>query len=493
MAREDAPSDLLAWARRRIGETALQLALTNSTVVEHAVLNRTLRFHVSGTDRPAKLQSELKLTAAHYDLTSLVADASAPERPSLLDIGGNVGAAAILAHVLSGACVVTLEPVPTTFFFLRWNLRENAVPELLHGAHDAGADRGRACGVRPLNLALTHDGQRTVRLSMGARSMNAHEADGAISYAEGDDAASPHGSSTFEVASTSVGQLLARHGRLLLGRTGRVSLLKVDCEGLGAGAAHPVHRSQWLARTVGAQPCARASGTAVRPPRVCAAAQAASTISRGSCSAARPLAGAARRRWPIASPRCGHVGMCMLGMGMLACGHVHHAAVACGQVGMRACGHAGMCILSPMRMACACRSLPPKVVGELHGCGWMQPGVAMLTSWYHQARAPTAGPANATTARRRATCLPGRRGCHHQPVYMGDDRACHALARTFLARTSLPAGSGHGFRACRCGANLTRPGTCLPWDASTWGRRRGASPWVYDRRPLAPCAHFCMC
>ena len=86
--------------------------------------------------------------------------------------GGNIGIIAVstmMLHAGAGKCarLITVEPTPETFLFLRWNLHANGVPDIT---------RGGSCGVLPVNQALTRDG-RQVKLVLGQRSMNAHLVD----------------------------------------------------------------------------------------------------------------------------------------------------------------------------------------------------------------------------------------------------------------------------------------------------------------------------
>lgn len=73
----------------------------------------------------------------------------------ILDVGANVGAFTVIAAQLHPTLqIVSLEPTPTTYFFLRWNLWLNRI-RLLSRSRLGVPD---AYGVLPINAAVTADG-----------------------------------------------------------------------------------------------------------------------------------------------------------------------------------------------------------------------------------------------------------------------------------------------------------------------------------------------
>ena len=54
-----------------------------------------------------------------------------PAGAPIVDVGANIGDTAIQLHQLNPkAFIVALEPVPSSYLFLRWNLLSNQVPRL---------------------------------------------------------------------------------------------------------------------------------------------------------------------------------------------------------------------------------------------------------------------------------------------------------------------------------------------------------------------------
>lgn len=138
---------------------------------------------------------------------------------SMIDIGGNYGRVTIAAFKLHPANlrIVTVEPVPSTYFLLRWNLWLNGVPEieLQEFYHNPSKP-----GVLPLNHGISDS--KTEEKMTGfcyapPRTMQARVCDCAKAYP---------GEHCSGVISKSLNTLVS----LFVGAT-EITLLKMDCEG----------------------------------------------------------------------------------------------------------------------------------------------------------------------------------------------------------------------------------------------------------------------
>merc|ERR1719487_1738742 len=63
---------------------------------------------------------------------------------NMIDLGGNYGAVSIAAFKKypSQLCAVSVEPIPSTYFFMRWNMWLNGVPALEESDLQAGTKPG---------------------------------------------------------------------------------------------------------------------------------------------------------------------------------------------------------------------------------------------------------------------------------------------------------------------------------------------------------------
>jgi len=137
---------------------------------------------------------------------------------SMIDIGGNYGRVTIAAFKLHPANlrIITVEPVPSTFFLLRWNLWLNGVPEieLQEFYHNLVKP-----GVLPLNHGI-EDAKTEEKITgfcyQPPRTMQARVCDCAKAYP---------GEHCSGVVSKSLNTLVTMFG----GR--EITLLKMDCEG----------------------------------------------------------------------------------------------------------------------------------------------------------------------------------------------------------------------------------------------------------------------
>lgn len=134
---------------------------------------------------------------------------------TVVDVGANIGDTSIQIHQLNPrARIVALEPVPTSYFYLRWNLLANHVPVLSESdfTGDSGLLEG---GVLPLHAGATADG-RNIAMVYGQRySKNARVQNGPTSQVSAN------------VTSYELPKLLKALGA----REKAIPLLKVDCEG----------------------------------------------------------------------------------------------------------------------------------------------------------------------------------------------------------------------------------------------------------------------
>lgn len=261
---------LCASAEAQLSRNVLQRVVCNSTVVrtsrqcDACVDNTPLTFHVSGLDLASKIWGELRTGSWSGSSLRSLHNSSSQDVVTILDVGGNLGIFAAIGYrqlrKRGVRCVriLTIEPLPESFLFLKWNLEQNGVLEsppndALVAAAAAGDGRPRWCGVRALNVALT-SGARVAHMVVGTRSMTAHEAstrsgrraDGSFQLewdavggagdpalkakaAAGGTRGAPTTSSDgyrhYEVPGMTIKELLRSNNIT------RVDLLKLDCEG----------------------------------------------------------------------------------------------------------------------------------------------------------------------------------------------------------------------------------------------------------------------
>lgn len=157
-------------------EEMLDAVVGNSVVQEHyyAGVAMTVRMVHGDAVDPVDFYgiSTLSQTVAETG-----ADKTGSGIMNMLDIGGNYGRISISTYKnFPGRMrIVTVEPMPTTYFLLRWNLWLNSVPELSLEEFYANPQKP---GVLPLNNGIENvDGKTTgfcytPPLTMGARICN---------------------------------------------------------------------------------------------------------------------------------------------------------------------------------------------------------------------------------------------------------------------------------------------------------------------------------
>lgn len=128
------PEPILALAWRLFEkETRIIDLVENSELVNitYAGVDMSLRMN-KADDATRRLGEEGKWSS--YDLDTLGDQRGEGSKGALnmLDLGGSYGVVSIAAFkkYAKRLRVVTVEPIPTTFFFLKWNLYINGVPEI---------------------------------------------------------------------------------------------------------------------------------------------------------------------------------------------------------------------------------------------------------------------------------------------------------------------------------------------------------------------------
>jgi len=214
-AKELLPEHLLALAGQIFKtEDAIQGMIENSVVVNvtHAGVPISLRMN-KFDDATQRLGTEG--TFSSYDLDTLGdVDMNSQDVLNMIDVGGNYGVVTIAAmkKYAERLRVVTVEPIPITFFFLKWNLHINGVPEIDQADWDA--NKGTP-GVLALNSGSSDaPGENLHFCSYPWASMNSKMCE----CKEGDE-------NCIIVPSTTVDDLAAMFG------SQPISMVKMDCEG----------------------------------------------------------------------------------------------------------------------------------------------------------------------------------------------------------------------------------------------------------------------
>ena len=187
----------------RIFGSSLGLAFAlNTTGVHHVnVLGGALSLQLASlrADRSARLLAD-GMRHERYGVTSL------PHSGVVVDVGANVGDFALTVAKLRPAMrVIAIEPVPSTYFFLRLNLELNGIPYLsashlanprAHGviAINSAVAGENASSFLPVSYPLTGDSKMA---AVNARTQNAG---GSSSWR------------TIEVPSLLLPEYLSRHG-----------------------------------------------------------------------------------------------------------------------------------------------------------------------------------------------------------------------------------------------------------------------------------------
>lgn len=209
----------LAWKVFKT-ETAIRNVVENAVVVPvtHAGASMSIRIN-QGDDATQRLGPEGKFNSYDLDLDSLgdaksMLDIGGKSVLNMIDIGGNYGVVTIAAmkKYAEKLRVITVEPIPVTFFFLKWNLYLNSVPEIDQAAWNA--DKATA-GVLALNSGSSDvDGQSLHFCAWLDSSMNSKTCD----CKEGDE-------NCEIIPSVTIDKLAGMFGKQ------PISMVKMDCEG----------------------------------------------------------------------------------------------------------------------------------------------------------------------------------------------------------------------------------------------------------------------
>ena len=117
------PNELMSLGRALFGQEQLQQLIQ--------VSKRTTRRITSGGQVYLHTAQEDGVSWSANDEYQLERLSHAPADSVVVDIGANIGDTAIqLYRANPGLRILSLEPVPETYFFMRWNLHANGVPLL---------------------------------------------------------------------------------------------------------------------------------------------------------------------------------------------------------------------------------------------------------------------------------------------------------------------------------------------------------------------------
>lgn len=165
------PESILALARVLFEkEDVIADVVANSVLVNLTYAGVKMSLRMNKDDDAVKRMGEESQWFG-YDLDTLgdVRDDS-KDMLNMLDIGGNYGVVSIAAYkkYAEKLRVITVEPIPTTFFFLKWNLYLNGVPDL----EKAGLDKQN-----PEKAALDSEGHTDPLKTAGVMALNRGSAD----------------------------------------------------------------------------------------------------------------------------------------------------------------------------------------------------------------------------------------------------------------------------------------------------------------------------
>mmetsp|Transcript_139342 Transcript_139342/g.253469 ORF Transcript_139342/g.253469 Transcript_139342/m.253469 type:complete len:385 (+) Transcript_139342:78-1232(+) len=153
-----------------------------------------------------------------YGVDSLHKISNTTDMLTMLDLGGNYGRVSTAAYknYPGKMRIVVVEPIPSTYFLLRWNLWLNGVPELTLEEFQDSPDKA---GVLALNSGLSKlDGESTEMCYIPPETMTARICNCSHGFTN------RPGEQCAHIKSRSIGSLLG-----LLNHS--VSFLKMDCEG----------------------------------------------------------------------------------------------------------------------------------------------------------------------------------------------------------------------------------------------------------------------
>lgn len=213
---EELPTQLLDLARKiYTTDDAIEGALENTVQVDvtHAGVPIVLKMPKTD-DATTRLGTEG--TWFSYDLDTLGDGRDHPDDMlNMIDVGGNYGVVTIAAmkKYPNSLRVVAVEPSPITFFFLKWNLYLNGVPEI--SDESELQNKAGAPGVLALNSGSADvAGQDLHFCFYPESSMNSKICD-----------CNPDGENCKLIPSTTVDKLVDMFG------TQRIAMVKMDCEG----------------------------------------------------------------------------------------------------------------------------------------------------------------------------------------------------------------------------------------------------------------------
>ena len=155
------PPELMTLGEELLGVQGLQDALASTQSLTGRLHNVPAQIYFSSWESSATVDlRRSELNVDEYGVGS-VAPGSL-----IVDVGGNIGDTALMACLRpgfsdSGIQVLSLEPVPLQYFYLRWNLWKNGVKslELDSWGVDNPPGSSRPAGVVALNAGLSSDGK----------------------------------------------------------------------------------------------------------------------------------------------------------------------------------------------------------------------------------------------------------------------------------------------------------------------------------------------
>jgi len=158
-------------------EDALRSVVENSVLGDLTYDGVTMSLRMNKEDDARRRMTE-ESTWFSYNLDTLGdSRGNDKEMLNMLDLGGNYGVISIAAYkkYSSHLRIVTVEPIPTTFFFLKWNLYLNGVPDIEGDSLDADAQK---TGVIALNRGSAAVAGQDLHLCFNpASSMNSRVCD----------------------------------------------------------------------------------------------------------------------------------------------------------------------------------------------------------------------------------------------------------------------------------------------------------------------------
>lgn len=155
------PPELITLGEKILGVQGLQDALASTQSFTGLLHNVPTQIYFSSWESPETVElRRSELSVDEYGVGS-VAPGSL-----IVDVGGNIGDTALMACLRPGFSdsriqVLSLEPVPLQYFYLRWNLWKNGVKilELDSWGVDNPPGSSRPAGVVALNAGLSSDGK----------------------------------------------------------------------------------------------------------------------------------------------------------------------------------------------------------------------------------------------------------------------------------------------------------------------------------------------